>query len=206
TREQLLEIARFAEEKDLLIVSDEIYAELTFEGRHTSLASLPGMRDRTIFLHGCSKAFAMTGFRIGFACANRELTEAMMKVHQYSMLCAPILSQEAAIEALVNGADSVARMKEQYQRRRDLIVRRLNESGLSCHLPNGTFYVFPSIQSTGMDSKSFSLKLFEEKRVAAVPGNAFGQSGEGFIRCSYSTSYDNLIKATDLIDSFVQGL
>lgn len=206
TREQLLEIARFAQEKDVLVISDEIYAELTFEGKHTSIASLPGMRDRTILLHGCSKAFAMTGFRIGFACANPELTEAMMKVHQYSMLCAPILSQEAAIEALENGQDAVALMKEQYQRRRDLIVRKLNESGLACHLPNGTFYAFPSIQSTGMTSKDFSFKLFEEQRVAAVPGDAFGDSGEGFIRCSYSTSYENLIQATDLIDSFVQGL
>lgn len=206
TREQLLEIARFAQEKDILVISDEIYAELTFEGKHTSIASLPGMRDRTIFLHGCSKAFAMTGFRIGFACAIPELTEAMMKVHQYSMLCAPILSQEAAVEALENGAEAVARMKEQYHRRRDLIVRKLNASGLTCHLPNGTFYAFPSIKSTGLDSKSFSLRLFNEQRVAAVPGNAFGQSGEGFIRCSYSTSYENLLLATDLIDAFVQSL
>jgi aminotransferase len=206
TREQLLEIARFAQEKDVLVISDEIYSELTFEGKHTSIASLPGMRDRTILLHGCSKAFAMTGFRIGFSCTTPELTEAMMKVHQYSMLCAPILSQEAAYEALENGAESVARMKEQYQRRRDLIVRRLNESGLKCYLPNGTFYAFPSIKSTGMDSKSFSMNLFEKRRVAAVPGTAFGASGEGFIRCSYSTSYENLILATDLIDAFVQGL
>jgi len=206
SRELLAEIARFAQEKDVLVISDEIYAELTFEGKHTSIASLPGMRDRTILLHGCSKAFAMTGFRIGFACASPELTEAMMKVHQYSMLCAPILSQEAAIEALENGADAVARMKEQYQRRRDLIVRKLNASGLNCHLPNGTFYAFPSIKSTGLDSKSFSIKLFEEQRVAAVPGNAFGESGEGFIRCSYSTSYDNLLQATALIDAFVQSL
>ena len=206
TREQLLEIARFAQEKDVLVISDEIYAELTFEGKHTSIASLPGMRDRTILLHGCSKAWAMTGFRIGYACASPELTEAMMKVHQYSMLCAPILSQEAAIEALENGQDAVARMKEQYQRRRDLIVRKLNESGLNCHLPNGTFYAFPSINSTGMDSKSFSIQLFEDKRVAAVPGTAFGDSGEGFVRCSYSTSYENLIQATDLIDAFVQNL
>ena len=204
--EQLLEVARFAQEKDVLVISDEIYAELTFEGKHRSIASLPGMRDRTILLHGCSKAFAMTGFRVGFACANKELTEAMMKVHQYSMLCAPILSQEAAVEALENGADAVARMKEQYQRRRDLIVRKLNASGLSCHLPNGTFYAFPSIKSTGLDSQSFSIRLFEEQRVAAVPGNAFGESGEGFIRCSYSTSYENLLQASDLIDSFVQGL
>lgn len=206
TREQLLEIARFAQEKDILVISDEIYSELTFEGGHTSIASLPGMRDRTILLHGCSKAFAMTGFRIGFACASPELTEAMMKVHQYSMLCAPILSQEAAIEALENGTEAVERMKEQYHRRRDFVVRRLNEAGLKCHLPKGTFYAFPSIKSTGLDSKDFSFKLFENKRVAAVPGNAFGESGEGFIRCSYSTSYENLILATDLIESFVQEL
>lgn len=206
TREQLLEIAHFAKEKDVLVISDEIYAELTFEGKHCSIAGLPGMRDRTILLHGCSKAWAMTGFRIGYACASPELTEAMMKVHQYSMLCAPILSQEAAIEALDHGQDAVARMKEQYQRRRDLIVRKLNESGLHCHLPNGTFYAFPSIRSTGLDSKRFSIRLFEEKRVAAVPGNAFGDSGEGYVRCSYSTSYENLIQATDLIDAFVQAL
>lgn len=206
SRKQLLEIARFAQEKDVLVVSDEIYAELTFEGKHTSIASLPGMRDRTILLHGCSKAFAMTGFRIGFACAIPELTEAMMKVHQYSMLCAPILSQEAAYEALEHGAEAVARMKEQYQRRRDFIVRKLNATGLHCHLPNGTFYAFPSIKSTGLDSKSFSIKLFEEQRVAAVPGTAFGESGEGFIRCSYSTSYENLLQATQLIDAFVQSL
>lgn len=204
--EQLREVARFAQDKDLLVVSDEIYGELTFEGKHTSIASLPGMRDRTILLHGCSKAFAMTGFRIGFACAGSELTEAMMKVHQYSMLCAPILSQEAAMEALQNGADAVARMKEQYRRRRNLMVRKMNQSGLNCHLPNGTFYAFPSIRSTGLDSRSFALKLFEAKRVATVPGNAFGESGEGFIRCNYSIGYGDLLKACQLIDEFVQEL
>ena len=203
---QLREVARFAQEKDLLVISDEIYGELTFEGKHTSIASLPGMRDRTILLHGCSKAFAMTGFRIGFACAGSELTEAMMKVHQYSMLCAPILSQEAAMEALQNGADAVARMKEQYRRRRNLMVRKMNQSGLNCHLPNGTFYAFPSIRSTGLDSKSFALKLFEAKRVATVPGNAFGKSGEGFIRCNYSIGYGELLKACQFIDEFVQEL
>ena len=204
--EQLREVARFAQERDVLVISDEIYGELTFEGKHTSIASLPGMSDRTVLLHGCSKAFAMTGFRIGFACATSELTEAMMKVHQYSMLCAPILSQEAAIEALRNGAESVARMKEQYLRRRDLMVRKMNQSGLSCHLPNGTFYAFPSIRSTGLDSKSFALKLFEAKRVATVPGSAFGISGEGFIRCNYSTGYGTLLKACQLMDEFVQDL
>ncbi|MFQ3270694.1 MAG: aminotransferase, partial [Lentimonas sp.] len=143
-RAKLERIAKFAIEKDLLVISDEIYSELTFEGEHTSIATLPGMRERTIFLHGFSKAFAMTGFRIGYACGPARLIEAMMKVHQYSMLCAPILSQEAAIEALKNGAPAVARMKEQYHRRRDLIVRRFNESGLTCHLPKGSFYAFPS--------------------------------------------------------------
>jgi len=136
---KLEKLARFAVEKDLLVISDEIYSELTFEGEHTSIASLPGMRERTIFLHGFSKAFAMTGFRIGYACGPQALIEAMMKVHQYSMLCAPILSQEAAIEALKNGAPAVAKMKEAYQRRRDLIVRRFNEIGLTCHSPKGSF-------------------------------------------------------------------
>ena len=138
-RTKLEQIAQFVVEKDLLVISDEIYSELTYDGNHTSIASLPGMRERTIFLHGFSKAFAMTGFRIGYACSTPELIEAMMKVHQYSMMCAPILSQEAAIEALKNGAESVARMKDQYCQRRDFVTRRFNEMGLTCHVPNGTF-------------------------------------------------------------------
>lgn len=205
-REVLEKIATFAVEKDLLVISDEIYAELTYEGGHLSIASLPGMQERTVFLHGFSKAFAMTGFRIGYACGPDELIEAMMKVHQYSMMCAPILSQEAALEALRHGQDSVNRMKEQYHRRRDFIVRRFNEMGLPCHLPKGTFYAFPCVQQTGLSEMDFAKKLLMEKKVAAVPGTAFGKSGAGFIRASFSTSYEQLMKAADLTESFVQGL
>ena len=203
-RAKLERLAKFAVEKDLLVISDEIYSELTFEGEHTSIASLPGMQDRTIFLHGFSKAFAMTGFRIGYACGPQVLIEAMMKVHQYSMLCAPILSQEAAIEALRNGAPAVAKMKEAYHRRRDLIVRRFNEIGLNCHLPKGSFYAFPSIESTGLDSLDFCKGLLDQEEVAVVPGTAFGPSGAGFARASFSTSYDRIIEATDRIERFVE--
>jgi aminotransferase len=202
-RAKLERIAKFAIEKDLLVISDEIYSELTFEGEHSSIAMLPGMKERTIFLHGFSKAFAMTGFRIGYACGPAELIEAMMKVHQYSMLCAPILSQEAAIEALKNGTAAVERMKEQYQRRRDFIVRRFNEIGLTCHLPKGSFYAFPSIQSTGMQSLDFCKGLLDAESVAVVPGTAFGSSGAGFVRASFSTSYERIMEATNRIERYV---
>lgn len=205
-RAKLERLAKFAIEKDLLVLSDEIYSELTFDGEHTSIASLPGMQERTIFLHGFSKAFAMTGFRIGYACGPAALIEAMMKVHQYSMLCAPILSQEAAFEALKNGAPAVARMKEQYQRRRDLIVRRFNETGLKCHLPKGSFYAFPSIACTGMSSMDFCKGLLAKQEVAVVPGTAFGPSGAGFARASFSTSYERILEATDRIERYVQSL
>lgn len=204
-RTKLEKIARFAVDKDLVVLSDEIYAELTYEGEHVSIAGFPGMRERTIFLHGFSKAFAMTGFRIGFACSTPELTEAMMKVHQYAMMCAPILSQEAALEALRNGKDSVAQMKEQYIRRRDYICRRFNEAGLACHVPRGTFYAFPSIVQTGKTSMAFCQELLEAEKVAVVPGTAFGPSGEGFFRASFSNSYDQLIQAADAIDRFVNS-
>ena len=161
------------------------------------------MRDRTIFLHGFSKAFAMTGFRIGYACAPPVLIEAMMKVHQYSMMCAPILSQEAAVEALNHGEDDVVRMRDQYRRRRDLMVRRLREAGLGCHLPGGSFYVFPDIRVTGLDDQAFAVGLLNEEKVAAVPGRAFGPDGQGFVRCSYATAYDQLIEACDRIERFV---
>lgn len=205
-RKKLEQLARFAVEKDLLVISDEIYSELTFEGEHTSIASLPGMGDRTLFLHGLSKGFAMTGFRIGYACGPEVLIEAMMKVHQYSMLCAPILSQEAAIEALKNGMSSVLKMKEAYQERRDLIVRRLNEVGLTCHLPKGSFYAFPSIESTGLESMEFCKQLLDSEEVAVVPGTAFGSSGAGFVRASFSTSYERIIEATNRIDRFVNRI
>jgi len=206
TREQLEQIARFCIEKDLIVISDEIYAELTYEGTHVSIASLPGMRDRTIFLHGLSKAFAMTGWRIGYACAPAPLIEAMMKVHQYAMMCAPILSQEAAIEALTNGRDSVLRMREQYMRRRDFIVRRFKEIGLQCHLPRGTFYTFPNVSVTGLTERDFAVRLLQEERVAVVPGTAFGSGGAGFVRACFATGYKQLIEACDRIERFVQKL
>lgn len=202
----LEDIAKFAEEKDILILSDEIYAELTYDGEHVSIASLPGMRERTLFLHGFSKAWAMTGFRIGYAAGPQGWIEAMMKVHQYSMLCAPIVSQEAAIEALKNGEDSVAFMREKYQQRRDYLGRRFNEMGLDCHIPGGSFYLFPDIGSTGLSSMDFATGLLNQNEVAMVPGSAFGTAGEGFCRASYSTSYEELIEASDRIERFVNSI
>ena len=202
-RGRLERIARFVVEKDLIVLTDEIYSELTYEGVHTSIASLPGMRERTILLHGFSKAFAMTGFRIGYACGPAEFIEAMMKVHQYSMLCAPILSQEAAIEALVRGEDAMKAMREQYHRRRDLIVRRFNEAGLKCHVPNGAFYAFPSVAATGLGDREFAYGLLDSERVAVVPGSAFGEGGRGFVRASFATGYEQIIEACDRIERFV---
>jgi len=198
-RARLEKIARFAVEKDLIVLSDEIYSELVYDSAHTSLAVLPGMRDRTVFLHGFSKAFAMTGFRIGYACGPAELIDAMMKVHQYSMLCAPILSQEAAVEALARGEEGVKEMREQYHRRRDLIVRRLNAAGLSCRAPGGAFYVFPSVASTGLGERDFAYGLLKAQSVAVVPGTAFGEGGKGFVRASFATGYDQLVEACDRI-------
>lgn len=205
-RETLEKIARFAVDKNLLVISDEIYAELTFEGEHISIASLPGMKERCVFLHGFSKAFAMTGFRIGYACGPADLIEAMMKVHQYSMLCAPILSQEAAIEALERGEDSMLRMRDQYGRRRDMFVQRLNEMGMTCHLPRGSFYAFPSVRSFGISETDFAHRLLREQRVAVVPGVAFGSQGEGFVRCSFSTGYDKIVTACDRMERFLDQL
>jgi len=202
-RARLEKIARFAVEKDLIVLSDEIYSELVYDGAHTSIAFLPGMRERTIFLHGFSKAFAMTGFRIGYACGPGELIDAMMKVHQYSMLCAPILSQEAAIEALNHGEEGVKTMREQYLRRRDLVVRRLNAAGLACRAPGGAFYVFPSVASTGLGERDFAYGLLESQSVAVVPGTAFGENGRGFVRASFATGYDQLVEACDRIERFV---
>ncbi|MCH6255936.1 aminotransferase class I/II-fold pyridoxal phosphate-dependent enzyme [Puniceicoccaceae bacterium K14] len=202
---ELEEIARFAIEKDMLVISDEIYAELTYEGEHVSIASLPGMQERTIFLHGFSKAWAMTGWRLGYACAPSHLIEAMMKVHQYSMMCASIIAQDAGIEALRNGDDAVQKMKVSYKRRRDLVLRRFNEMGLACHKPNATFYAFPNITSTGMSSVEFAKALLEDEKVAMVPGTAFGEYGEGFVRCSFATGYDQLVEACNRIERFVKN-
>ncbi len=206
TREALESIAALAIEHNLIVITDEIYSELIYEGSHTSIASLPGMRERTIFLHGFSKAYAMTGFRIGYACGPAELIDAMMRVHQYSMLCASIISQDAATEALLNGRAASLEMRDSYRLRREFIVRSFNEIGLPCHLPRGAFYAFPSIQPTGLDSKEFSLRLLQEKKVACVPGPAFGPSGEGFLRCCYATALDQLEEAVDRIAAFVKPM
>jgi aminotransferase len=206
TRGQIEAIAKFAVEKELLVLSDEIYSELTFEGVHTSIASLPGMKERTIFLHGFSKAFAMTGWRIGYACGPAALIEAMMKVHQYTMLCAPTISQEAAIEALLRGEDAVKKMRDEYHRRRDFLVRRFNEIGLKCHLPHGSFYTFPDVSKTGMNEKDFALGLLQKEKVAIVPGTAFGENGKGYCRACFATSLEQLIEAANRIERHVQSL
>ncbi|MBI5687881.1 MAG: aminotransferase class I/II-fold pyridoxal phosphate-dependent enzyme [Verrucomicrobia bacterium] len=205
SREQIEKIAEFCREKDLLVFSDEIYSELTFEGTHTSIASLPGMMERTIFLHGFSKAFAMTGWRIGYACGPAVLIDAMMKVHQYAMMCASIVAQEAALEALKHGWDQVLRMREQYHRRRDLIVRRFNEIGLKCHSPRGSFYAFPDITATGLSEKDFSVNLLQQQKVAVVPGTAFGENGRGHVRACFATAYEQIIEACDRIARFVDA-
>ncbi|RRJ98134.1 aminotransferase class I/II-fold pyridoxal phosphate-dependent enzyme [Opitutaceae bacterium TAV4] len=205
-RAQLEAIAAFAREKDLLVLSDEIYSELTFDGIHTSIASLPGMAERTIFLHGFSKAFAMTGWRIGYACGPAPLIDAMMKVHQYAMMCASIIAQEGALEALQRGWDNVCRMRDQYHRRRDLVVRRFNEIGLTCHSPRGSFYAFPHVSGTGLTEKEFAVGLLEKERVAVIPGTAFGPNGTGHVRACFATSYEQLIDACDRIERYVNGI
>lgn len=202
-KKHLEEIADVVVENDLFVISDEIYAELTYNGKHVSFASLNGMKERTLLLNGFSKAFAMTGFRLGYACGNRKLIEAMMKIHQYSMLCAPIVSQKAAIEALKHGEKEVKEMVEQYNQRRRFIVKRLKKIGLECFEPRGAFYTFPSIKITKLSSEEFSERLLKEEKVAVVPGNAFGACGEGFIRCSYANSIENIEEALERIERFV---
>ena len=203
TRAELAKIAELCIRHNLVVLSDEIYSELTYDGaEHVSIASLPGMRERTVFLHGFSKAFAMTGFRIGYACAPAALTDAMMKIHQYGILCAATMTQDAALEALDNGAPDVEKMRKEYESRRNHIVHSFNELGLDCFKPLGAFYVFPNITSTGLTSKEFSLKLLEAKKVAVVPGTAFGASGEGFVRCCYATSLDEIKVAMRRIAEF----
>jgi aminotransferase len=203
--EELSEVAAFCERHDLIVITDEIYSELMFDGiTHQSLVSLPGMKERTILLHGVSKAFAMTGWRIGFACGPADIIEAMMKIHQYSIMCAPIMGQEAAVEALENGASSVIKMREEYQRRRNFVVAACNENGIECRNPRGAFYIFPNITTAGLSSKEFALQLLQEKKVAVVPGVAFGPSGEGFVRCTYATSMEKLKIAMGRIGEFVK--
>ena len=204
TREELLKIAGLVQRHNLLVITDEIYSELTFEGEHVSIAALPGMLERTVFLHGFSKAYAMTGFRVGYACGPAEIVEAMMKIHQYSMLCASIISQEAAIEAIERGEPDTVEMREQYKLRRNFIVNAFNQMGLPCHLPRGSFYAFPKIGGTGLTSKEFAIRLLQEEKVACVPGSAFGPSGEGFLRCCFATALDKIQVAVERMAGFVR--
>ena len=207
TKEELIKIAALCEKHDLIVLTDEIYSELTFDGaEHHSIVSLPGMKERTIFLHGCSKSFAMTGFRIGYACAPAPLIEAMMKVHQYSIMCASIIAQEAAIEALENGAASVKMMRDQYELRRNFIVSRCRDLGLPCHSPKGSFYIFPRIDHLGISSKDFSLGLLQTQNVAVVPGPAFGPSGEGFVRCCFATSLGQIKVAMERMETYIETI
>ena len=199
-------LAKVCVEKNLLVISDEIYAELSYEGPHESIVTRPGMRERTILLHGLSKAFAMTGFRIGYACAPAPLIEAMMKIHQYAILCAATPSQEAAVEALRGAEATTSEARAKYQIRRDFLRGKLEEAGLRTTNPAGAFYLFVEVRSTGLSSRDFALRLLEEEKVAVVPGEAFGAGGEGFVRCSYATGLDQIEVAAVRIARFVKKL
>ena len=205
SREQLIAISRFAVKHDLIVISDEIYGDLTYGGeRHICFAGLPEMKDRTILLNGFSKAYAMTGWRIGYALSNPEIIAAMTKIHQYTMLCAPITAQIAAVEALRNGEKYMKKMVSEYDKRRRLIYDGLTNAGLKCFEPKGAFYIFPDITSTGLTSEEFAEKLLMKEHVALVPGNAFGECGEGYVRCSYATSVAKISEAIARIEHFVQ--
>lgn len=201
---QTKRIAEIAVKHDLIVLADHIYSELTYGKMTPSIAAMPGMKERTVFLHGFSKAFAMTGFRIGYACGPAPVIDAMMKIHQYSMLCAPVTAQEAALEALRSGRPDMEAMRQEYQDRRNVIVSSFNEMGLHCFKPEGAFYVFPNITSTGMSSMEFATRLLKSKKVAVIPGSAFGACGEGFVRCSYATSMDGIKLAMGKIAEFVK--
>lgn len=206
TYEDWLPITKIVEEHDLIVISDEIYAEMTYDNKHVSFAAMPGMRDRTILVSGFSKAFAMTGWRMGYACGHRELISAMLKIHQYTVMCAPSMGQVAALEALRNGLEEKDRMVESYNQRRRLVVKGFQDIGLECHVPQGAFYAFPSIQSTGLSSEEFAQRLVLEAKVAAVPGHVFGLGGEGFLRCSYAYSVSQLTEAIERIGKFLKSL
>ncbi|NMC11065.1 MAG: aminotransferase class I/II-fold pyridoxal phosphate-dependent enzyme, partial [Methanothrix sp.] len=193
-------------ENDLLVISDEVYAKLSYSVNHASFAQLEGMKDRTLILNGLSKSHAMTGWRIGYAMGDPAIVGAMTKVHQYTMLCAPTMAQVAALEAMQKGNEEMLRMRHEYDLRRRLFVSGLNRIGLDCFEPRGAFYAFPSIQRWGLSSEEFAERLLKEQKVAVVPGNVFGQSGEGFLRCSYATSREELIEALDRMENFISGL
>lgn len=204
-KEHLEALAEVLKETDILVLADEIYAELTYgDERHVSIASIDGMYERTVLVSGFSKAYAMTGWRLGYACGHPELIKAMTKVHQFAIMSAPTTAQYAAIEALQNGDDDVVMMREEYDRRRRVMVKGFNDMGLTCFDPEGAFYTFPCIKSTGMDSNTFCESLLYDKKVAVVPGTAFGESGEGFVRCSYAYSVESINLALERIEAFVK--
>ncbi|WP_195571683.1 aminotransferase class I/II-fold pyridoxal phosphate-dependent enzyme [Paenibacillus sp. 1001270B_150601_E10] len=202
---ELEHIAALVRKHGLVVLSDEVYDKLTYEGTHTCFASLPDMKDHTILLNGFSKGYAMTGWRLGYVCGNREIIAAMTKIHQYTMLCAPITAQKAAIDALRYGKDEIATMVESYNQRRRLVVKGLSDIGLPCFEPKGAFYAFPSISHTGFTSEQFAERVLREAKVAVVPGNALGASGEGYIRISYASSTENLVEALDRIGTFLKA-
>lgn len=206
TAQELQAVADIIKEKDLFVLSDEIYSELSYHGQHVSIASLPGMAERTVVINGFSKSFAMTGWRLGYAAAPREVIKQMIKIHQYIIMSSPTTSQYAAIEALKNGMEDVGRMREAYNQRRRFLVKELNEMGLPCFEPYGAFYVFPNISRFGMTSEEFAGELLREQRVAVVPGDAFGKCGEGFLRISYAYSVENLKVALEKIQKFIDTL
>ena len=204
-KQDLEEIARIIIEKDIFVISDEIYSELTYKDKHVSIVSIPGMRERTILINGFSKAYAMTGWRLGYACGPKEIIEQMTKLHQFAIMCAPTTSQYAAIEALRNGDDDVVEMRLAYNQRRRYLMHAFREMGLECFEPYGAFYVFPCIKEFGMTSEEFATRFLQEEKVAVVPGTAFGECGEGFLRISYAYSLDNLRVAIGRVTDFLQG-
>ena len=202
--EDLAEIARICIEKDLFVISDEIYSELTYKEQHCTIAAFPGMKERTVLINGFSKSFAMTGWRLGYACAPELILKQMLKIHQFAIMCAPTTSQYAAVEALRNGDNDVIEMREAYDQRRRYLVKALRDMGFDCYEPQGAFYVFPSIRKFGMTSDEFALKLLEEEKVAVVPGTAFGDCGEGYLRISYAYSLNDLKRALERMERFVK--
>ena len=206
TKEDLEAIAEVCIEKDIFVVSDEIYSELTYGAKHVSVASIPGMRERTILINGFSKGHAMTGWRLGYACGPEEIIQQMTKIHQFAIMCAPTTSQYAAVDALKNGDEDVAMMRDAYDKRRRYVLHELRDMGLTCFEPYGAFYVFPCIKEFGMSSEDFATKLLQEEKVAIVPGTAFGDSGEGFLRISYAYSLENLKEALGRLRRFVTKL
>jgi aminotransferase len=205
-QKDLEEIAKVVIEHDLFVMTDEIYSELTYLEKHVSIASLPGMKERTVYINGFSKAFAMTGWRLGYACAPKEIIEQMLKIHQFAIMCAPTTSQYAAVEAVKNCEEEVQNMREEYNERRRYLVHRFKKMGLQCFEPFGAFYIFPSIKEFGLTSDEFATQFLQSKKVAVVPGTAFGACGEGFIRISYAYSLDNLKIALDRMEEFVKEL